>query len=191
MRAAIPILFLSALLGATRAQACVDGAFVPVVELRASQPLMASPDGDDDYLTAIDAHGCVKLHFPSFDTRRGTYAFRLDATEFSRLQRELAASGVLRFDPSEVRRDLRARELAKSTDTGTIGYYVRDEEILAFVLTDRAIGGKGEVRTQFVWTGLREQLLNHPDQPSLIGIAAVRDRLNQLAGDTRMKRVPR
>lgn len=188
MRATLPILAVLALACMPAAQACVDKSYAPVVELRINHPVIASPDGDSTYLVAVDAGGCVKLHFPIYDTRAGTYAYRLAPEEFGQLQRELRASGIAGFDPAAVKADLQARERAKA-GLEAEGYAVRDEEILEFVVTDAATGAKGNARHEFLWTGLREQLLNHPDQGALIGVAAVRDRLGQLADDQRKMRV--
>jgi hypothetical protein len=189
MRSVIPILVVMTLLAAADSHACVGKSFTPIVELRSSQPLLASPDGDNSQSIAIDASGCVKVHFPAFDTRAGTYGFRLDPAEFAGLKRELRSSKVMNFDAAAVKRELLAHEAQKVAQPVLTGYRVTDEEVLELSLLGDAIGDKRAAPQQVTWTGLREQLLNHPELDALVGLAAVRERLVLLTTDTRKTRV--
>jgi hypothetical protein len=189
MRSVIPILTVMALLAVPDSQACVGKSFSAIIEMRSTQPLLASPDGDDTQSLAVDATGCVKVHFPAFDTRAGTYSFRLDESEFASLKQELRSSKVMSFDAAAVKRDLLALEAQKDSRAGLTGYRVTDEEVLELSLFGDAIGDKRAAPQRVTWTGLREQLLNHPELDSLVGLAAVRERLNLLATDARKRRV--
>ena len=56
---------------------------------------------------------------------------------------------------------------------------------IAFGLPMKALSTGPALR----WSGLRGQLMTHPDHPQLIGLTALRDRLLELGNDKRAKKV--
>lgn len=171
--------------------ACSLSTVPALVEMRITQPLIATGDGDLALIVGVRADGCVTIHYPSYDTRAGDYAYQLSAAELRSLKAEFDTSGIAKFDPATVRRDLLARDLAKrSQPENHASFAVSDEEVIEFRMDPRS-EVKGGANALLVWTGLREQLLNHPDQAALIALAAVRDRLLELGSDRRMTKIER
>ncbi len=171
--------------------ACSQSTAPAVVEMRITQPLIATGDGDLALKVGVRVDGCVTIHYPSYDTRAGDYAYQLSAAELRSLQAEIDTSGIAKFDPASVRRDLLAREVAKrARPEGHARFAVSDEEVIEFRMGPHS-DVKGRASTLLVWSRLREQLLNHPDQAALIGLAAVRDRLLELGSDRLMTKIER
>lgn len=185
------LLGLFLVIGNHDVSACSKSTAHAFVEMRITQPLIATIDGDLALKVGVRADGCVTIHYPSYDTRAGDYSYRLTAAELRSLQAEIDTSGIAKFDPASVRRDLLARDLAKrSRPDGHASFAVSDEEVIEFRM-DRHSEVKGRAGTLLVWSGLREQLLNHPDQAALIALGAVRDRLLELGSDRRMTKLER
>ena len=185
-RAALLLFGLASLTGGAEAAACAKSGATPVVDLRITQPVIAFAGNDDlSMQVLVREDGCVLIHYPAYDTRHGDYTYRLDARELRSLRAELRATGVSRFDPAAVRRDLASRALAKQAVAGSRLVHVSDEEVIELQI-ESAVGTKA---TEFAWSGLRAQRRNHPDQEAIAGLAAARERLLQLSTDRRAIKV--
>lgn len=167
------------------AGACSKSVAPVVAGLRISQPLVATPSGDDALVLNVGNDGCVRVHYPAWDTRAGNYRFALPAAELAKLRGELAASGIAAFQPAAVRADLAQREARKSAAAPK--HFVSDEEVIELQV-ERPPGDAKGGAVRLIWTGLRQQRLNHPDQPDLAALEATRARLLELGGDSRMQR---
>lgn len=167
------------------ALACTGADHAKVVAgLRVTQPLIASPRADDSVVIQVRSDGCVRVRYPSWDVRAGSYAFTLSARELARLRKDLAASRIADFSPDAVRADLARRASAKA-GSAEPRYLTSDEEVLELVFEAPAGQAKAS-HLSLVWSGLRSQRLNHPDQPDLAALQAARDRLLGLAVDRRL-----
>jgi hypothetical protein len=175
-----------ALAAAGDVQACAKRA-APEIAMRITQPLLASVEANNSLQIEVAADGCVRVHYPKYDTRAGDYVYTLSARELNALRAEIAATRIGEFRPDMVRADLARRQIAKRAQPDAISYRVTDEEVIEISLG--AAAAKVGSAPMLAWSGLREQLLNHPDQPDLIALSAARDRLSELAADPRAKKV--
>jgi hypothetical protein len=66
--------------------------------------------------------------------------------------------------------------------------HVSDQEVIELRVEAPAGAGKAGAAA-FVWTGLTQQRLLHPERADLAGLQRTRDRLLALGADRRMKRV--
>jgi len=176
-----------ALAGIGEVAACSKSAAPEFVELRLTQPLIAS--ASDDVATRVVVHedGCVRLHYPAYDSRHGEYAYRLTVEELRALRTDLAESRVASFDPVAVAQDLQRRETMKRAAPNAVRHHVSDEAVLELRIAKPA--GPSGARHEITWSGIRGQLLDHPDLAPVAGLAAARDRLLQLGSDGRMHNV--
>lgn len=168
--------------------ACSKTSAPVVAALRVSQPLVATVQGDDALVINVGRDGCVRARFPVWHTRAGSHQFSLPADELARLRTELASSGVADFSPEAVRADLGRRARLKAASAEPRAYF-SDQEVIEFTIERPAGTGAKSTHAAFVWTGLREQRANHPEQAAVAALEAVRDRLVGLADDRRMKKV--
>jgi hypothetical protein len=172
------------------AGACEVTGGTPLAEIRITQPVLATPDGDSTHSVRVAQDGCVKVHYPSWDSRAGSYTYRLEPNELRDLRAQLTATRVSGFDPAKVRSDLARRDTEKRAQaTVRTEYRITDEEVIELQLEDTS--NKAGASSTVVWSGVRQQLLNHPDQPDLIGLSAARDLLLDLADDPRKRALAR
>lgn len=181
------LLGILALAGVGDAAACSKGAAPAFVELRVTQPLIATMDGDVSTRVTVREDGCVLVRYPVYDTRHGDHAYRLSIDELRTLRADLAATGVANFDAIAVGQDLQRRETIKRNDRSGTRHHVSDEAVIELQI-ERPAGPKG-ARNVITWSGIRAQMLNHPDLAPVAGLAAARDRLLQLGSDDRMHKV--
>jgi hypothetical protein len=176
-----------ALAGIGEAGACNQGAATEFVELRLTQPLVATAGDDTATRVAVREDGCVLLHYPAYDSRHGEYAYRLTGEELGRLRADLADSRVASFDPAAVAQELQRREAIKRASPDGLRRHVSDEAVIELRIVKPA--GPDGARHEFTWSGVRGQLLDHPDLAAVAGLAAARDRLLNLGSDRRMQKV--
>jgi hypothetical protein len=176
-----------ALVGLGDAAACGKTTAPAFVEMQVTQPLIAVPGGDLSLRVGVREDGCVLIHYPAYDSRHGDYAFRLAEDELRGLRTDLAATGIARFDPVAVAQDLQRRETIKRSQPDAVRHRVSDEAVVELWI-EKPSGPKG-ARNTVTWSGIREQLLNHPDLAPVAGLAAARDRLLRLGEDPRMRKV--
>jgi hypothetical protein len=190
MRKAILVFSLFTCTVPMLAGACEATSSAPLAEIRITQPVLATPDGDSTHSVRVAQDGCVQVHYPSWDTRAGSYAYRLDGDELRDLRAQLAATRINGFDPAKVRSDLERRDAQKRAQAAVrTEYRVTDEEVIELQFDDGS--SKARVPSTLVWSGVRQQLLNHPDQTDLIGLSAARDLLLDLADDPRKRALAR
>ncbi|HET6604282.1 MAG TPA: hypothetical protein VFG21_08725 [Xanthomonadaceae bacterium] len=139
-----------------------------LAEYRSTPPLLAG-QGDVSYRVTVYADGCVSAHFPKQDLRHGTRVLKLAAAELDLTLEEIDASGVAAIDGPALRVRLKDLARQKSAKPDAPLYRISDENILEFEFTADKSG-----RAPFLaWRSLRDDLLNHPDQPELARIAAL------------------
>lgn len=176
-----------ALAGLGDVGACSKSDSPTFVELRVTQPLIASVGGDISTRVTVREDGCVLIRYPAYDTRHGEYAYRLGDDELGRLRTDLAVTRVASFDAIAVAQDLQRRETVKRNEPHVLRHHVSDEAVVELRIV-KPSGAKG-ARNHVTWSGIRAQLLDHPDLAPVAGLAAARDRLLQLGSDRRMSKV--
>jgi hypothetical protein len=165
---------------------CFDAALAAceapmTVGFRSTPPLLAA-EPDATLVVSVHDDGCVSVHLPAQFVYRGSWTLQLGGAELKQLQSEVKAAGLGAIDPAALRARLDAeRSSAKRTDTL---WSVSDENIIEFIVVDSASKRSGTILR---WPRLREDLLNAPADRDLLGMAAVRDLLEELAHGERSK----
>lgn len=182
--------FLLAAGASHAAPGCGKSSSPAIVQLRVTQPLILTPDGDVSFKVQLQADGCVTVHYPSYDQRAGTYRYALGPAEFDRLRQQVKASGIEEFNPEAVRAELEQLAAAKNAGAGpSVIHRVSDEEVIELSIEGQTTPKTGAGSPALVWSGLREQLLNHPQHSRLLALRSLTDRLTQLGSDPRMSKV--
>lgn len=146
-----------------------------VAEYRSTPPLLAH-QSDASLVVTVHADGCLAVRYPSHDMRRGSYARNLAAAAHEQLLGELLGSGVLELDARLLRSSIDIQR-AKRATPGTTLYQVTDENLIEFRFAGK---GKAAART-LRWATLEQDLMNLPDHPDLLAIAALRATFTDLA----------
>ena len=158
--------------------ACSASKAQALYEYRSVSPLLIAQD-DAGMAVTIKADGCVRAHFPRHDLRRGDFDLYLDKGTLERTARQLDAAGVAQYSASALRG--RLQKAAESAAGGTQVYVYRtvDENIIEFRFASRTkqLADVAPVRL----TTLQNDLLQLPDDPVLIGLAAADEAFREIA----------
>jgi hypothetical protein len=159
--------------------ACSGSKAQTLYEYRSVSPLLVD-EPDAETAVTIKADGCVQVHFPQHDAHRGDYDLRLDSAALDRTARQLEASGVARYSASAVRERLQQKAAKPVTGQATeFVYRTVDENIIEFRFA--ATTAKGAAVAPVRVSTLQTDLLQLPDDPALIGVAAADETFRDLA----------
>lgn len=147
----------------------------PIMEYRSTPPLLAY-DPHSSLIVRVHEDGCVATRMPRQDIRHGTYVLKLDERDLDRLRAELDAAGILAIDPIALRADVAEQKRMRSTTSSTL-YRVSDENIIEF----RFAGSTPRETRRLRFSSLRDDLLNVPYHPEVLGIAAAQQLFEALA----------
>lgn len=168
---AVLLLLSSPLLAAP---ACIGDSLL--VEMRLTSPLRAA-EPDSSQVVALYANGCVHARYPQFDRRHGNYAQQLSKAQLDHIASEVDASGVAAIDASLLRKRLDDAYRSKAANSGAVLYMVTDEDIVELQFSTNEKSGSGRPQQ---WRSLQRDLLNHPEDPDLLRISALIQRLSEL-----------
>jgi hypothetical protein len=162
--------------------ACSGSKAQALYEYRSVSPLLID-EPDAETAVTIRADGCVRVHFPQHDVQRGDFDLRLDSETLERTARQLEASGVARYSESALRERLQQRAAATGGEATESVYRSVDENIVEFRIAapDAQQAGARTVKL----SSLQSDLLQLPDDPVLIGIAAADETFRALAAQAR------
>lgn len=172
------LLSMSAWSGRSVAAAGCDGDAAVLAAYRSASPLLAT-DPEAVLRISVHADGCVVTQRPAHFTQPGIARQRLAPDALASLRRHLAAPELLRFDPASLRQK-QARALAAKAEAST-RYRVFDEDIIEIDLHPALAPAAMKARTRVHWTSLQGDLLNFPDDPTLLALAAAQQALLELA----------
>jgi hypothetical protein len=182
-----PLGFAMAAIGmlAPDATACVPSSKSTVVALQVSQPVLDTPDDQNEgFELRIDAAGCVRARYPAWDLRAGVYALQLPPNELAALRMALLQTGVASFQTERVQAEL----LQRQAFAPRLGSSVRISDAEAIRLEMTPPGKASAIAIE--WHGLLEQRLAFPDHSGLAALEAAIRILKALGTDPRLEPLP-
>lgn len=162
--------------------ACSASQAQALYEYRSVSPLLID-EPDAETAVTIRADGCVRVHFPQHDVQRGDFDLRLDPKTLEHTVRQLDASGLARYSERVLRERLQQKAAASTGQATDFVYRSVDENIIEFRFTAPDVQQAG-VRTVKL-SSLQSDLLQLPDDPVLIGVAAADETFRALATQAR------
>lgn len=174
------------LVGGARAQEVHFDGNDPTPVVRYQEIIPALADDDPGPTVEVFGDGRVRVHFPRYMRRAGTYEMRLPPERLERLLADLLADGIADFDADRVQ-TVRGeaeveRESARRRSAGDPEVHSRTDPTTTVIETRLTARRARQSRAPHVvrWTGLRGDAEMFPEVPALAGLAAAEQRLRSL-----------
>lgn len=181
MMALVATLGLLAAAGTPHA-ACSGSKAQTLYEYRSTSPLLVDQP-DAGMAVTIKSDGCVRVHFPRHDVRHGDFDLQLEKGALERTARQLDASGVAQYSASALRGRLQKAFESVAGQPQQFVYRAVDENIIEFRFASKTTK-LDDVKSVRLST-LQNDLLQLPDDPALIGLAAADESFREIATQAR------
>jgi hypothetical protein len=173
---------LIALLMSASATATADCGQAPTsMEYRSTPPLLAH-EPDSALVVRIHEDGCISARFPRQDIRHGTYLLPLGIHQYRRVVTEIDSAGVRLIDQPSLQSGVAVARQQRAK-TATTFFRVSDENIIEFEFSSTAT----QAATKLRFSSLRDDLLNLPHHPALLGIASAQQTFEDMANTAHEK----
>ena len=154
-------------------------------EYRVTSSLLAHHT-DSSVVVQLYRDGCIAITRPPHYVRPGHFARQLDRAQFKALEFEIQASGIDRLASVDLVQRLQAKRNA--LPVGTPMHLVTDPDLIEFRLF---VPGEVQPHALLRLSGLREDLLNLPDDPDLLALASLREAFEALIDSSGAEVSPR
>jgi len=167
-------------------------ASAPLIEYNLMHEMLAEPDAEP--LLRIYGNGRVHVHIPVYMKKAGDYEIQLNRSELDALVLSLSRDGVVDFDHSLTRENLRRLNAQRRATTGTLWEVSDVTETVIEVNLDRYQRNPAStpvtgLKKRFTWKSLQMDAKRYPESTAIQGAAASARRLHEIMHRPDLKRL--
>lgn len=167
-------------------------ASAPLIEYNLKHEMLAEPDAEP--LLRIYGDGQVHVHIPAYMKKAGDYEIKLSRSELDALVLSLSQDGVVDFDHSLTRENLRRLNAQRRATTGTLWEVSDVTETVIEVNLDRYQRNPAStpvtgLKKRFTWKSLQMDAKRYPESTAIQGAAASARRLHSVIQRPDLKRL--